>query len=161
MKGFVTHAVSLLIGFFLAAFVFLYLAKLTSVVWQNNLKGSITYLLQVDGAKAAQEKDWARVQYAFQTSEKIESNVTPREWDGSLPIYGWSTVGLIKYSDHAFWLSDTSVLAYSLEQQGKVEEANNVYKMLSQAYPSKDRAYFDAIAQQSLSALANGASANK
>lgn len=159
MKGFVTHAVSLLVGFFLAAFVFLYLAKLTSIVWQNNLKGSITYLLQVDGAKAAQAKDWAHVQYAFQTSEKIESNVRPREWDVSLPIYGWSTVGLIKYSDHAFWLSDMSVLAYSLEQQGKVEEANNVYKMLSQAYPSKDRTYFDAIAQQSLSALANGAPA--
>jgi len=150
----------LLIGFFLAALFFLYLSQLSSIVWQNNLKVAATYSLQVDGAKAAQAKDWARVQYAFQTSENIQSNIEPREWVISLPIYAWSTVGLVQYADHAFWLSDMSIVAYSLEQQGKTEEANNIYKMLLQKYPSKDRVYFDAVAQQSLSALSTGKTAS-
>ncbi len=156
MKSFVTHSLCLLIGFFLAAIVFLYMAKISSGVWQNDLKGAVAYSLQVEGARAAQEKDWARVQYAFQASDNIRSNVRPKQWAVSYPIYGWSTAGLVESSSHAFRLSDMSIVAYSLEQQGKSEEASNIYKMLSQMYPSKDRTYFDAVAQQSLSALGRG-----
>jgi hypothetical protein len=153
MKLFFTHILIFILGGVLGALCILSAAKKTSLVWQDNLKMRIAYNLQQDGARAANEKDWASVQHAFQASQSVQGGASAHEWDLSLPLFGWSIGGLVKDADQTFWLSDNAVMAYALEQQGKSDEANAIYKKLMDKYPGKDKDYFNQVATQSLGAL--------
>jgi hypothetical protein len=153
MKSFFTHAMCFIVGFCLSAFLLLQLSKVSSLLWQNDLKVTATYQLQLQGASAARDKDWTSVQFAFQAAENLQSEIQPREWGFMRPVYAWSTTGLISYAKDSFWMINTSIIAYSLERQGKAEEAESIYKGLMKKYPAKDRSYFQAVAQQSLAAL--------
>lgn len=153
MKNFLTHALCILVGFGLSAVLFLQLSKVSSLPWQNDLKVTATYQLQSRGAAAAQANDWASVQFAFQTAQDFQSRLQPKEWGIARPIYAWSTADLVAYTKDSFWMVNTSIIAYSLERQGKAKEAENIYKDLMQKYPSKDKSYFETVAQQSLTAF--------
>ncbi|BDU18601.1 tetratricopeptide repeat protein [Dyella sp. GSA-30] len=155
MKSFITHTSIFLLGGIVGALCVLSVAKKTSIVWQDNLKTRIAYNLQQDGARAASEKDWASVQHAFQASQSVQGGASAHEWDFSLPLFGWSISGLVKDADQTFWLSDNAVMAYALEQQGKSDEANAIYKKLTDKYPGKDKDYFNQVATQSLGALSS------
>lgn len=153
MKLFFSHMLFLLLGVCFSAVFFLHLSKISSLPWQNDLKVTATYLLQSQGALAAQENDWAHVQFAFEEAEELQSRLQPKEWGLARPIYAWSTASLVSYANGSFSMVNTSVVAYSLEEQGKASAAESAYQNLIKEYPSRDKAYFRAVAQQSLAAF--------
>jgi hypothetical protein len=155
MKTILSHAFSFILGLLVAALSLLYLAKSSSLVWQNELKGSAAYSLQIKGAKAASAGNWADTQHEFETSEWLRSDIKPREWKISFPLFGWSVAGLVAGHDSTFSISDKAILAYALDQQGKHAEADSVYQDLLKSDPSKDRSYYTSLAKQDLSTLSN------
>lgn len=155
MKSILSHAFSFIAGLLVATLLLLSLAKSSSLVWQNELKGSVAYALQIKGAKAAASSDWSDTQNAFETSEWIRQRLKPQEWKMSFPLFGWSITGLVGRDDRAFSPSDEAIVAYSLAQQGKQAEADAVYQRLQKLDPTKDRKYYESLAKQDLSALSS------
>jgi hypothetical protein len=155
MKSILYHAFTFILGLLVAALLLLSLAKSSSLVWQNELKGSVAHALQIKGAKAAASGDWSGAENAFETSEWIRLRLKPREWKISFPLFGWSIAGLVGRDDQAFSASDEAIVAYSLAQQGKEAEADAAYQRLQDSDPTKDRKYFESLAKQDLSTLSN------
>jgi hypothetical protein len=153
MKLLITHLLSAVVGFCVAAYGCLFLASLTSLVWQDSIKTEASNFFRLNGAKAVRQGDWASAGKLFRTSNDIAVSIKPSSWSISYPLHAWRLIQFVKYPDDTFSISDLSMEAYSLKKQGRLNEANYIYAELLKKNPSKNQAYFDAIAEQTLSAL--------
>ncbi|RUL74565.1 hypothetical protein [Dyella choica] len=153
MRTILTHALSGLVGALLATYACLFLSSLASFTWQDELKIRAAYALRQEGARAAQADNWELAGGQFHSASQIALTVATKTWSIGYPIYAWRLIGFSRDPDETFLISNLSIEAYSMQKQGRLDAADKIYSELIKNDPSKNRGYFEGVAEQTLSAL--------
>ncbi|WP_155123111.1 MULTISPECIES: hypothetical protein [Burkholderia cepacia complex] len=153
MRTILTHTLSGLVGAVLAAYACLFFSSLASFTWQDELKIRAAYALRLEGARAAQANNWALASGQFHSASEIALTVGPRTWGIGYPLHAWRLTGFAKDPDDTFLISDLSIEAYSMQKQGNLDGADKIYNELIKKNPSKNKEYFEGVAEQTLSTL--------
>jgi hypothetical protein len=153
MRAILTHILSGLVGAALAAYGCLIFSSLASFTWQDELKIRAAYTLRLEGARAAQANNWVQASGQFYSANQIALTVSPKSWSIKYPLLAWRLIGYVKDPDDTFLISDLAIQAYSMQKQGRSDDADKIYSELIKKDPSKNKEYFEGVAQQTLSAL--------